>query len=387
VSAFRRAAEGCRNYYLDPGGHSVVDEHTTEIIARYGELLDDPGSELDCVDQLSDVLVEALTAYELKARRSRPGHLTLAKSIAVPLTSMNVSLEVAGVTEPVTAAEIAQTGAHTSAGLRRVILSMRGFTEDAIAQTDDVIMLDRHHLEAMLAGLISPQYLLEATAQQATFEAQPYTTLTSLLVVPDPPSAPQCAPPDRVPPPWDLVSETADEVRVRQILGGQPGWPEARGMAVLDEQRLLLTTADGLITVHVRRGTADWFLPIRGLRGAPLVRSDGTVLVLLRHAVITYRDGKVIPVAGGFHSEALLAAGDDGSAWVLSRTTANSGTDPSQLSLTLAGDEFGRQQTYALGFNAAVHGMAWLQDRKLFLATGNESAVVDLSRTSTVRAR
>jgi hypothetical protein len=60
----------------------VVDEQSEGHIARYGELLDGDADEIDCVDQLSDVVVDALNHLGVQGRRSRPGTVTSARTIA-----------------------------------------------------------------------------------------------------------------------------------------------------------------------------------------------------------------------------------------------------------------------------------------------------------------
>jgi serine/threonine protein kinase len=363
----------------------VVDQHSEVLIARYGELLDSDTIDLDCIDQLSDVVVETLVRFGVPARRSRPGMITSARTIALPFASMNMSLEIAGVDEPLTLQQVTDVSARVTPNLRVAILSMRGYAEDALDVGGDVVLLDRHHLEAILAGLLNPQALLAEAVQNATFDDQSYTSLTSILVIQEPAQPPQCAPPDRVPPPWELVEEVANEARVRQILGGRPGWPEMTGMAALDEQRLLLTTAQGLIEIHVRRGTTHWFLAMERLHGAPLVQADGSVIVMCHDAVIRCRDGQITPIAGGLQGAVDLSADRDGAAWVLSGTGTRFDDVANIRLLTRIGDDFGHQQTYNVAFGASVHGMAWLQGRSFFLAAGSHSGVVNLSRSSVVQ--
>ncbi|MEQ4305546.1 DUF4429 domain-containing protein [Plantactinospora sp. B6F1] len=364
----------------------MADSRRDELIAVYGALLDDAAAEPDRVDRLSDLVVEILSRCEVKARRSRPGVLTSARTVAVPLPSMNISLEIAGIDEPLTAAHVAMVGARATATLRPAVLSMQGFDAESLEVRDDVMLLDRHHLEAMLGGLVNPVELLEAVAQQAIFDAQPYLSLTRFLTTQQPAPCPQFAPPDRVPPPWNLVDRVEGDVRIRQVLGGRPGWPEMTGMAVMDDRRLLLTTADGLIELDVRRGTGTWFLAMRGLRGAPLVRGDGSVWVICHDTVIAYCDEKVVPTAGGLRGIVGLCTDHEGDAWVLSGTGVEFGEGSDTLLLTRIGDRFGRQQTYAVGFNASVHSLTWLHGRSFYLAAGGNSGVVDLSRSSAVRS-
>ncbi|MFE9189000.1 serine/threonine-protein kinase [Micromonospora sp. NPDC007208] len=364
----------------------MADRRSSELIAAYGALLDGAATEPDHVDRLSDLVVGVLSRYEVKARRSRPGVLTSARTVAVPLPSMNISMEIAGIDEPLTAAHVAMVGARATATLRPAVLSLQGFDPEAVEVGDDVMLLDRHHFEAMLGGLVDPIELLEAVAQQAIFDSQPYMSLTRFLTIQQPAPCPQFAPPDRVPPPWELVDRVEGDVRLRQILGGRPGWPEMTGMAVMDARRLLLTTTDGLIEVDVRRGTGTWFLAMRGLRGAPLVRGDGSVLVICHDTVIAYCDEEVVPIAGGLRGVVGLCADREDDAWVLSGTGVEFGGGSDSLLLTRIGDQFGRQQTYAVGFNASVHGVTWLHGRSFYLAAGGNSGVVDLSRSSAVRS-
>ncbi|WIN00438.1 protein kinase [Actinoplanes oblitus] len=365
----------------------MPDVRLSEVIAAYGELVDGDLDERDLVDRLSELTVEVLNRHGIGARRSRPGVVTSAATIAVPLPSMSVSLEICGARAPLTGGQIAAVGARASTTPLVAVLSLRGFAAEAIEGGDNVLLMDRQHLEAILSGLVDPAGLFEEAVHLATFDAEPYLPLTRFLLHRNPAPAPRFMPPDRVPPPWDLLQDTAAEVRVRQVLGGLPGWPEITGMTAVDADRLLLTSADGLIEVHVRRGTTDWFLPMPGLRGAPVRRADGSVLVLCGDAVIAYRGGTVEPIAGGFRAAVGLAADRDGEAWVLSGTGATFGGGSGTLSLTRVGERFGSQQTYGVAFAAGVHGLAWLRGRRFFLATGSDSGIVDLSRSSAVSPR
>lgn len=90
----------------------------SDIVAAFGDLLDRELSEPEYIDLLSDLVVGALTAGGVEARRSRPGVITAARTVAVPLASMNISIEVAGVGAPVTSSQVAAVGARVSAAVQ-----------------------------------------------------------------------------------------------------------------------------------------------------------------------------------------------------------------------------------------------------------------------------
>ncbi|MGW2911280.1 serine/threonine-protein kinase [Streptomyces asoensis] len=143
-----------------------------------------------------------------------------------------------------------------------------------------------------------------------------------------------------------------------------------------------MTAPDGLLAVDTVRGHAHWHLALPGCHGAPVVREDGTVLVLCGSALLRWHDGQLNAIAGGFDDGAVLLPGPEGEPWVLSGSGVTHGTGQGTLALTRAGDQAGDQVSYPITFNASVRSALWLDRRRFFLAASGHSAVVDLARTT-----
>lgn len=362
-----------------------------DLIAAYGQLADSDDTQAERSEQLAELVVCVINFFGVHARRSRPGQLATTRTIALPLPSGSYLMEIGGLDEPVTLeqATAVRRVAASQPALRSVLLSMSGFAPETLDPAAEsaaaVVLLDRPHIEAIICGVVAPDVLFGALAQRALFDEQPYTSLGDLLLEPAPRTPPQCATPDRLPPRWPLLDRAAPNVQVRQLLGGRTGWPDVLGATALDDQRLLVTTADGLIEVHLKRGTTEWALPLHGCRGAPLLQADGVVLTLCNDGIVAWRDGQIIPLAGGFHDAICLLAGPGGEPWLLSGAGPAYGSGRSTLALSRLGLRPGQQQSYGIRFDASVHGAGWLSGRKFFLAAGSNSAIVDLARSSTVQ--
>jgi serine/threonine protein kinase len=366
---------------------AVAGDGQPGLIATYGQLHDEDLSETQRADRLADLLVALLADSGLEARRSTP-LLDPHPAVAVYLDGVPYLIAVFWLAEPVTPAHVRslQGAASGRPGLRVGLLSMSGFTaaaRDVETGSDPVVVLvDRLHLEAVLCGLASAAAILGQAGHRALFDRVPYTRLTDLLIDHAArPELPGFATPDRLPAPWDLQSAVADDASVRHLLSGTEGWSEPLGIAVVDATRMLITTADGIIEVDLKRGTSHWLLPLPGCWGTPLPRPGAGVLTLCGGAAVEWKDGTLTPVAGDLADARALLTGPDGQPWAL----VGYGSGTATLALTRLGSKPGQQQRHSVYFDADVRTAGWLGDLRFFLAAAGNSAVVDLARSSGVR--
>jgi serine/threonine protein kinase len=371
---------------------STPHDNAPGLIARYGQLHDEELADRERADRLVGLVVDLLRESGADARQTWGG-LTSRPAIALALDGVAYLIDVTWSTGPTTPEEVAPfardaAGRH---GIRSVLLSLSGFASDASQYLGTqgnlgIVLLDRAHLEAVLCGLVTPQAMLQEAARRALFDLSPYTGLTDLLVdrarLPDPPPF---VTPDRSPRLAGLVARAAPGVQAQLVLAGDRGWGEPLGFGVVDDARVLVTTADGIVEVDLKRGGTGWALPLAGCRGAPLVRPDGAVLALCNDAVVGWKDGVVTPLAGGFGDARALLTGPAGEPWVLSGYGPAFGTGTGTLALTRLGARPGRQQRYSVRFDADVRTAGWLAGLRFFLAAAGHSAVVDLARSSAVR--
>jgi serine/threonine protein kinase len=362
-----------------------------DLVVRYGRLDDGDLPVGARADQLADLLVEIGVGAGVECRRTASVVGSL-PAVALQADGVGYLLTVAWSADPVTGDEVAhfQRAAAARPGLRFVLLSMAGFTAEAVASpTGDmsvvVMMMDRLHAEAMLCALVELPWLLGRVGQRALFDQVVYTNLADLLVDTTLPAPPAFVTPDRRPAPWDLTVDGADNIRIQHLFSGEEGWSEPLGFAPVDETRLWITTGEGIVEVDAKRGSTRWLLPLPGCRGNPLPRADGGVLTVCGPAVVGWKDGVLTPVAGSLRDARTLLTGPGGDPWVLSGYGPEMGSGAGTLAMTRLGPRLGTQQRRSVAFDANVHTAGWLADLRFFLAAGGNSAVIDLARSSRAR--
>ncbi|WP_432973589.1 protein kinase domain-containing protein [Dactylosporangium sp. CA-233914] len=366
------------------------DDGSVDRISLYGLVHDGEASERDKVIQVVALLTTVLRHHGIDVR---PVASSAGRALVVNMPAGHASvIEVTVSARNDVHDEVLrlQRAAAAAPRFRHVLLSMEGYTDDdmrvphPVDAAGGLILIDRTHFEAILYGLIDPEVLLAEVAHHADFEQRPWTSLTDLLVM-EPASDPaQFQRADRRPAPWNIVGQAHARVRVRHVLTGDRGWGSPHGFTAADGQ-LLLTVEHGIVQADLARGSVGWLLPLLGCHGAPLVRDDGTVLVLCRDGVVAWKDGVLTPVGGGFTNARALMEGPGMSVWVLAGHGTSLGDSDGTLALTRLGDGPGRQHTHRIYFNADVRTAGWLEDLRFFLAAPGHSAVIDLARSSEVR--
>ena len=88
------------------------------------------------------------------------------------------------------------------------------------------------------------------------------------------------------------------------------------------QERLLLTTAAGIVRADLGSGALGWAAPIPGCRGSALQRADGSILVICGETVLRWDGHDCQILAGGFTGGTSLLLGPDGQEWVFDYTTA-----------------------------------------------------------------
>ncbi|MGW2933546.1 serine/threonine-protein kinase [Streptomyces sp. NPDC001156] len=249
---------------------------------------------------------------------------------------------------------------------------------------EDAVVLDQDHLEAAIAGLQPLAELVHA----AYLRGKLFTPLTDLLVRDPGPEPFGMTPSAHLVSPVSAAAQAASGVSARLLLVGTAQAVRPLGMAYRSEQ-LVLTTERGVAEVDTARGLCRWLLPLPGCYGSPLVRRDGSFLVLCGSALVRWHQGALTVVAGAFEPGSVLLAGPEAETWVLSGSgaTFGAGASASTLALTRAGEALGGQLRYAVGFPATVLSAGWLEQRRFFLAASGSSTVVDLGRSTGVGSR
>ena len=249
------------------------------------------------------------------------------------------------------------------AGVTGVLLSMKGFTPEAIADTVkgrrlDVLLLDGLHWEAMLSGFVPPEELFRLAADQASFHGRAYTPLAELLEPAEPPPNVVFATPNEFS--GGLVRSGAADVRAEVVLAGfdsrQVGIAERRAGIVL------LTADHGIVEIDTLRQTLRWAVPVRGCCHSPLPQPDGSVLIARAHGIAHYRGGTLTIVSSGgtAYNNGYLLAHPDGSVWCFDNGT-RLGRKTAQPTLIRLGSHIGEEQWITVPLPAATAASAaWL---------------------------
>lgn len=241
------------------------------------------------------------------------------------------------------------------------------------------VVLERPHIDAALTGL----YGLPELIRDVFRLRQPRVPLAALLATdassPDDWSMTAAA---RLAFPPRVDHRTGPGITTELMLVGEAQQARPTGLALRTRDTLLVTTPEGLVEIGVTRGRAQWHLPLPGCYGTPLVRADGSVLVMCGSVLVRWSHGELTAIAGGFTDGAVLFRGPDQEAWVLSGSGVTFGQGQGTLALTRAGDQAGDQLRYPISFGAAPLSAAWLDRRRFLLLAPGHSAVVDLSQTT-----
>lgn len=261
------------------------------------------------------------------------------------------------------------------AGVTGVFLSMKGYTDHALAEIDkgrrlEILLLDDSHWEAMLSGLVPPPELFELVTDAASYHGHAYTPLDSLLRH-DPPTLSLDF--DRPPNQSDVTFRPlVNHVRAEVVFDGIP--TRGSGISLTGDDGMLLTTDDGVLWVDLATHSSAWLFASQHCHGNPLQQQDGSILVQRANGVGVCRDGRISPLATGGASRASsqLLIHPSGSAWRFDRGTAGSGSKTNLIEL---GREFGAERSKDLPVGSDTTVVTWLNTGDL-LAVGGRSAQI-----------
>ncbi|MGI5506353.1 restriction endonuclease [Lentzea sp. CA-135723] len=269
------------------------------------------------------------------------------------------------------------------AGTYGVVLSMSGFSSEALAEVSDgerleVLLLDASHWEAMLTGLVPPEELMRLMHDRAAFHGDAHASLAKLLrSTADIPSVRFGPPPG---PTHNAIRSAADGVTGETVLSGIVS--NQLGVAVRSNGHLLVTTAASVLDIDLDRQVTAVAVPVADCLRNTVPLEDGSVMFARRHGVGRFHAGELTAVGGGGTGNISLLRQPDGSVWLYD----NGGLTTPGASLTKLGEQAGDEERYALGWPPACStGAAWVSD-ELVASVGNSSVVVsDIPELSDVR--
>lgn len=266
------------------------------------------------------------------------------------------------------------------AGTRGILLSMSGYTKHGLEAFErrGVVGLRREHFEAVLAGLLSPQDLLQRIQTAQAARGRHLVPLTDVLIpeTTEIGRAPGLQPTSDTPPPWKVIVGTASGVTASEEFIGTwaPDCPALSLSAGAGE--LLVTTPYGVVGFDPVTCATRWALPLPGTTGRAVCGADGTLSVLCGNALVRWdpqaKDLSVL--AGGFGGYATLEAAADGVLWVYNQLGS---TDSGSITLVRVGEQVGDEERFEIPFPAGSHAVS-LSPGRFFLSGTGHSTLVDL---------
>lgn len=258
-------------------------------------------------------------------------------------------------------------------GTGGILVSMSGFTAPVYAYTEyypEILLLDRSHIEAMLTGLLGPDRFFHHLVFWTSRRGGSSVPLKDLLEPPhiQPPPQWEIAGPGataRVP---DVV-HSAEGVAVRPLISSCGNWASPwLDMTPEREDRVLLTSPDGILRLTPETGESTWISAVPGCVGAAFSDDGDAMIAQCNHAIVRFASEQLAPVAGAFPlTGSYLLADPDGGFAVLS--TSGPPSRGGTHTLTLLGGSVGTERSFTIGFVGAVVRGALLPGRRLYLAS------------------
>ncbi|WP_195911408.1 restriction endonuclease [Streptomyces kaniharaensis] len=394
ANALGRAAAGKHFRDLRPDREDApVDLTLTlrlrELLADYKDLRQaPPGGQQRRGQKFNALLAELLQAWGLTARHSVRGVDGLDETdVFFTAEQTNYILEAKWEAEPINAEpliKLADRLNNRPPGTRGIVLSVSGYTQPAlewVKRRQDILLLDITHIEALLCGMLGPVDLLDLLYAETAAAGNRLVPLADILVPSheDPGPAPQLRPVGEVQLPWPVVESTANGVTAVEAFTGVWSPPQTPSAFTASRgNRLLITTAAGVIDFHTTTGRSTWALALPGTEDRAVRGEDGLLTVLCRGALVRWhpKTRTIELLAGGFGGYATLEAGRDGTLWVFNQVGALHG---GSIILTRIGERPGDEQRHDVPFPGAERAV-WLAPGRFFLTANGHSIPLDLTK-------
>ncbi|ROR44763.1 restriction endonuclease [Kitasatospora cineracea] len=267
-------------------------------------------------------------------------------------------------------------------GVRAVFVSMSGYLPMIIqdAKKDArVLLLDRTHIEALVAGLLTPFQLFKRLNDITTRRGGSHVTITEVLTPEQPRLSPAWLPASH-----DIVlpgATLADGLTVEPLLA-TTALHEPTGLTPAGKGQLLVTDHNGVHGLHGETGKRmpkhDLSLNGHLCESRVQRRPDGELLVLTSGVVVSKLEGRLAPVAGGIDGARQLLTHPDGSVWAFSSTGPTGPVYNGSHTLLRLGKQLGDEERYAITFSGQVNEVVFTQDGRLFVVGGSKCGHLDL---------
>jgi restriction endonuclease len=263
-------------------------------------------------------------------------------------------------------------------GTLGLFVSMSGFSNDALREVKDgerleVLLLDREHFEAMLAGLFAPQELLKVLLERASFYGEPYSRLLPTIEGGGPNAEEILF--EAPAPLTEVVRSASPSFRACAVVSNLPFGQS--GLVETSSDVLLLTLDRGLVEVDLRSRRARNVLCVTGCSRNAHVAQDGSIYFVRHSGIARLRGENMIMVAGGLSGNVTLVPGGNGDIWAFcnSRTAHTPGASTGALLVQL-GDQLGDQRAWQVSYpDSSGVNAAWI-DGDTFLVVGSSGAAI-----------
>lgn len=368
---------------------SAVTEHETDaVMSALYELSQEYGehAETTAVAQrgrwFNDFLARLLNLYGIRARSDQFGLDRRDEiDVAFRLGAHAFIVEAKWTAEPVDIGPVAKLCERLRvrpAGAYGVLVSMAGYTAAVLERArrePDILLLDRAHIDALVAGVISPAELFDGLLEHTGVRGGARAPLPELLRGLDRP----------VMPPWTPVTpvDGQDPVTLAFAAPGatvkalftmaDPWFTPWTGM-VRDGETLLLTCSAGIVRFDPETGAGAWEHPVPGCHG-PVLRHAGDLLAVRGHGVLAL-DGQGSAFGGPLGRGARLVPG--GEVPCAFATTGPPGpVYRGGHRLTRLAGAVGRDHSTQIEFTGQINQVALLPGGRLYIVGGSYAGVVD----------
>lgn len=259
-------------------------------------------------------------------------------------------------------------------GSMGILASWSGFNDSALrraAGVRNIILFDRSHIEALLAGVATAQEIIAAANRSISVYGHEYAPLAMLLRPRRPTEHPIIL---GVPEGFTPAAVAAPDALDAEVLAYGT---KINGLAS-HEGRLLITVEDGVVELDPRRSRVRRRLELTACVGNAFGEQDGSVLVARRDGVVRHHPEALDVVAGGYTRTPMIVPGVDGVAWLLDRSTTGwPGSQPGHL--VALGSQLGDGTSTSCEFPAASCANAcWMREHTFFVLGDGHSCVVDV---------
>jgi hypothetical protein len=265
-------------------------------------------------------------------------------------------------------------------GSMGILASWSGFNDGARRRAEgvrNVILFDRAHIEALLAGVTTTQEIISAANRSISVLGHEYAPLATLLRPRRPTETPIAI---GVPEGFTPAAVAAPNALDAEVLAYGTG---LKGLAS-NEGRLLITVEDGVVELDPRRSRVRRRLELTACEGNAYVEHDGSLLVTRGGGIVRHQPDSVDVAAGGYARTPMIVAGPDGHPWLLDRSTTGwPGSQPGHL--VAPGAHLGDVTRCSCELPAASCANAcWMREHTFFVLGEGHSSIVDV-RTGTFR--